>query len=80
MNKTKLRSNLHKLIDQIDNQNLLEEYYKEIKSIIEKSQCNVWDKLTDEQKKDVLLSYEESEEDNHLLDHDTVMNKYKDWL
>ncbi len=80
MNKTKLRSNLHKLIDQIDNQNLLEEYYKEIKSIIEKSRGNVWDKLTDEQKKDVLLSYEESEEDNHLLDHDTVMNKYKDWL
>jgi len=80
MNKTKLRSNLHKLIDQIDNQNLLEEYYKEIKSIIEKSRGNVWDKLTDEQKKEVLLSYEESEEDDRLLDHDTVMNKYKDCL
>jgi hypothetical protein len=80
MNKATLRSNLHKLIDKIDNQNLLEEYYKEIKSIIEKSRGNVWDTLTDEQKKDVLLSYEESEDDDRLLDHDTVMNKYKDCL
>ncbi len=80
MNKTTLRSNLHKLIDRIENQNLLEEYYKEIKSIIEKSQDKIWDKLTEEQKREILLSYEESESDNHLLDHDSVMNKYRDWL
>ena len=80
MNKTVLKSNLHKLIDQIDNQNLLEEFYKEIKIILERSQGNIWDKLNEDQKKDILLSYEESEIDNNLLDHDTVINKYKDWL
>ena len=80
MNKTTLRLNLHKLIDKIENQNLLEEYYKEIKSIIENSQGKIWEKLTNEQKKEILLFYEESETDNHLLDHDSVMNKYKDWL
>lgn len=80
MNKTALKTHLHKLIDQIDNQNLLEEYYQELKLLIQKSQVNVWDSLTNEQKKEVLLSYEESEEDQNLIDNNSVMDKYKDWL
>ena len=80
MNATLLKSNLHKLIDRIENQALLEDYYKELKSILEKSQDNIWDKLTDDQKKDVLLSYEESEVEKDLIDTESVMNKYKDWL
>jgi len=79
MNKTLLKSNLHKMIDRIENQTLLEDYYKEMKIILEKSQDSVWDKLTDDQKKDVLLSYEESEVDKDLIDNKLVMNKYKDW-
>lgn len=80
MNKTLLKSNLHKLIDRIENQTLLEDYYKEMKIILEKSQDSVWDKLTDDQKKDVLLSYEESEVDKDLIENKLVMNKFKDWL
>jgi hypothetical protein len=80
MNNTSLKSNLHKLIDQIDNRNLLEEYYQEMKSIIEKSQGNVWDTLTKDQKKEVLLAYEESEDDNNLIDTKSVLDKYKDLM
>jgi hypothetical protein len=80
MNKTALKSNLHKLIDQIENLNLLEEYYNEMKGILEKSQDNVWDKLTEDQRKEVLLSYEESESEKNLLVNETVMKKYKNWL
>ena len=80
MNKTLLKSNLHKLIDRIENQALLEDYYKEMKSILEKSQDKVWDKLTDDQKKDVLISYDESEIGKDLVENESVMNKYKDWL
>ena len=80
MNYTSLKSNLHKLIDQIDNPNLLEEYYQEMKSIIQKSQGKVWDTLTEYQKKEVLLSYEESEDENNLIDTKSVLNKYKDLI
>jgi len=80
MNKTLLKSNLHKLIDQIENQTLLEDYYKEMKSILEKSQDNVWDTLSDDQKKEILLSYEESEIETNLIANESVMNKYKNWL
>ncbi len=77
MNKTLLKSNLHKLIDQIENQSLLEDYYKEMKNILEKSQDNVWDKLTDDQKKEILLSYEESEIETDHIENDSVMSKLK---
>ena len=80
MDKTTLKTNLHKFIDQIDSQNLLEEYYQEMKNLIQKSKVNVWDSLTDEQRKEVLLSYEESEMDSNLVDNESVMNKYKKWL
>ena len=80
MNNTSLKSNLHKLIDQINNPNLLEEYYQEMKSIIEKSKGNVWDTLTEDQKKEVILAYEESEDDNNLIDSKSVLNKYKDLM
>ncbi|MBN1597882.1 MAG: hypothetical protein JW894_06270 [Bacteroidales bacterium] len=80
MNKTSLRSNIHKLIDQIDNPNLLEEYYKEMKIIIQKSKVSAWDSLNEKQRREVILSYEESEDEGNLLDNDSVMDKYSDWL
>jgi hypothetical protein len=51
-----------------------------MKSIIQKSQVNVWDTLTEDQKKEVLLSYEESEDENNLIDTKSVLNKYKDLI
>ena len=80
MNKASLKSHLHKFIDQIENQSVLEDYFMEMKGILEKSQDNIWDKLTDDQKKEVLLSYKESENENDLIENETVLNKYRDWL
>jgi len=80
MDKTLLKTNLHKLIDLIENKDLLEDYYKEIKSILEKSQDQVWDKLTESQKKEIILSYEEREIETDLITNEKVMKKYKNWL
>lgn len=46
--------------------------------IKEQTNSSVWDTLSDAQKSDVLLSYEESENDENLLDHNEVMSKYRD--
>ncbi len=80
MNKIELKANLHGLIDQIDSMSILKEYYNELKSILSSNKTSVWDTLSEEQKKEVLLSFEESENDDNLLDNDEVMNKYKEWL
>jgi hypothetical protein len=80
MNAPELRSNLHNFIDKIENIHLLEEYYNEMKKLISTSESSIWDKLTEEQKQEVLLSYEESEDDNNLIDNDEVMKRFKKWL
>ncbi len=80
MTLTKLKSNLHTLIDEIGNEELLKEYYYEIKKLVINSKHKIWDTLTKEEKKDVLISFEESENEENLVDNEQVMSKYKKWL
>ncbi len=80
MDKTALRSSLHHFIEQINSKHLLEDYYHEMKNIINMTAHDAWDSLTEAQKKEVLMSWEESEDDNNLVDHNTVMARYKAWL
>ena len=80
MDKVELRSNLHTFIDQIENIELLKDYYWEMKKFIKTRKARIWDALTEIQKKEILLSYDESENDNNLIDHEEVVKKYKKWL
>jgi len=80
MTVTELKSNLHHLIDELENPELLKEYYNEIKHIVKSSKHSIWETLTEEEKKEVLLSFEESDDENNLIDNDVVMNRYKKWL
>jgi hypothetical protein len=73
-----LKDNIHHLVDQIQSQQLLEEYFQEMKTILQQTGSNAWDTLSDTQKREVLLSYEERENDENLLDHNDVMSKYHD--
>ena len=52
----------------------------EMEKIISTKKSNIWDSLSDEQKKEVLLSYEESENEENLLDNNEVMKKYDKWI
>jgi len=80
MTISQLKSNLHQLIDELESTELLEEYYNEIKRIVNSSKHRIWDTLTEEQKKEVLLSFDESNDENNLIDNEEIMNKYKKWL
>ena len=80
MTLTEIKSNLHNLIDELENPALLNEFYNEIKYIVDSSKHSIWDTLTEAEKKDVLLSYEESEIEENLIDNDEVMKKYRKWL
>jgi len=51
-----------------------------MKRLIKTRKTRIWDTLTDSQKKEILSSYEESENDNNLIDHEEVMKKCKKWL
>jgi phage shock protein A len=80
MNASELKANLHNFIDQIENTHLLEEYYNEMKKLLKSSHSSIWDTLSENQKREVLLSFEESEDDSHLIDNDEVMKRYHKWL
>ena len=80
MTISQLKSNLHQLIDELESTELLEEYYNEIKRIVNSSKHRIWDTLTEEQKKEVLLSFDETNDENNLIDNEEIMNKYKKWL
>jgi hypothetical protein len=44
------------------------------------SQSSIWDTLTDAQKHEVMLFFEESEDEENLINNDEVMTRYKKWL
>jgi predicted transcriptional regulator len=77
MNVNELHLVLHHCIDQIESIQELEDYYNKMTKSVKSS---IWDNLSDEQKHEVLLSYEESEGETNLLETSEVMKKYKTWL
>jgi hypothetical protein len=73
---TRTVTRIHSFIDQVESLDLLNDYYDELKRIIESRKSNIWDSLPTEQKKEILLSYEESEWEENLIDENVVMEKY----
>jgi hypothetical protein len=80
MKPSELKTNIHNFIDQIDNVAILEDYYNELKRLVKSPVSGIWDRLTDEQKQEVLLSFEESADENNLIDNGEVMKRYEKWL
>jgi len=77
MDIIQLKSGIYSLINQIDNVELLKEYYIELGKIIQSGKSGIWNSLSEEQKNEVLLSYAESEIEENLIDENVVMEKYK---
>ena len=67
-----LKSSLHKIVDKIDNEELLRTIYDFLKLRENSQEGRIWKSLTEEQKKEVFLSYEESEDDNNLISWEEV--------
>ncbi len=75
MSTTELKSNIHQLIDSIQSEQLLQTLFDFLKSRENSETGKLWDSLTDEQKHEVLLAYEESEDDSNLIEAKTIFKK-----
>jgi uncharacterized radical SAM superfamily Fe-S cluster-containing enzyme len=71
-----LKSDLHKILDRIENEQLLRTIYDFLKQRENATEGQIWKTLTEEQKKEVYLSYDESQEDENLIDWETIKKKY----
>jgi len=72
MGTIELKSNLHKILDKIENEQLLRTIYDFLKQRKDAVEGEIWNTLTDEQKREIYLSYQESENDNNLIDWEDV--------
>jgi len=72
MGPIELKSSLHKIVDKINNEELLRTVYDFLKLRENSEEGRIWKTLTEDQKKEVYLSYEESEDERNLVDWEAV--------
>lgn len=83
MTQPELKKNILSLIDEIDDPKLLNylfEFVTLLKLNDKDSKDEWWDKLTDEQKADIDLAIEESNDPSKLIPHEQVIQEAGKWL
>lgn len=75
MDTVKLKSDLHKLVDDIQNVRLLQAVYDFLKSENRRKNGDLWEQLSEEQRQEVLLAFEESEEEYNLIKQKNAFKK-----
>jgi hypothetical protein len=73
MGTPELKSNIIKMVDDIQNQQLLQTLYDFLKVRETSKTGELWQSLTEEQKQEVLLAYDESEDEHNLVDYRSML-------
>ncbi len=80
MKTIELRNNIHNLIDKIDNNNILIRFYELLQKRVDSKDGQFWNRLTEKEQKELLLSETEANDKNNLIDSDELFEKHKKWL
>lgn len=80
MNTIELKQNFHQLIDSIDNEKLLINFYDLIKTRSSAKEGQLWNRLTVLEQEELLLSLEESKNPKNLISHEEMIKKHEKWL
>lgn len=72
MSTAELKSTLHRILEEIEDERLLRAIHSFLEERVTHETGRIWDKLTDEQREEVLLAYEESENEENLIDWEEV--------
>ncbi len=80
MTNVELKTNFHKLIDSINNENLLFKFYEIISKTSESKDGTLWSRLNNEELQELLLIEQESRDDKNLIAHSNMITKHKKWL
>jgi hypothetical protein len=77
MSTVELKSILHQLIDGIQNAQLLESLHDLLSERKNAKAGTLWNSLSNDQKKEVMDAFEESENSENLTPHSNILAKYK---
>ena len=76
----KIKDDFHHLIEAIEDEQLLKSYYQLIQAINSNSVGKLWDALSENEKQELLLAYDESFDERNLLSHEQVKQQHEKWL
>jgi hypothetical protein len=76
MKLAELKSEFHNLIDQIQDPEILEQFYEALNNST-KPGNSLWESLSAEQQDGVLAAYEESEDESNLIPLSEIKSKFK---
>ncbi len=77
MGTLELRANIHSIVDGIQSEQLLQTLYDFLKIREKNKSGQLWASLTEQQKQDVLLAYDESENDDNLIESEKIFKSKK---
>ncbi len=77
MSTIEIKSNLFKIIENIQNEQLLQTLYDFLKSKEQTVTGKLWKSLTDEEKKEVFISFDESEDEKNLVEAKSIFKNLK---
>ncbi|WP_276373971.1 hypothetical protein [Chryseolinea sp. H1M3-3] len=76
MGTIELKSDLLRILNKIEDEQLLRAVYDFLKQGERAEEGQIWKTLTEEQKKEVYASYEESQDDKNLTSWENIKKKY----
>ena len=80
MNTIELKNNFHSLIDRINNENLLLDFYNLLKIRSATTEGQLITRLSKQEYEELLLAVEESDNNENLISQEEMKNKHKKWL
>jgi len=80
MNTVEIKNDFHKLIDRIDNDIILSRFYDILEKASTIKDGNLWDRLSSEEKQELLQIDTESNSEDNLIPFQTIKDKHKKWL
>ena len=76
----RIKDEFHNLIEKIDNETVLKGYLKLIQRLNNSQTGELWDQLSNKEKDELLISYEESFDPTNLIAHEDVKKEHTKWL
>ena len=77
MSTVELKEGIHKIVDEIRNPQLLQSLYDFLRIKVDAKPGQMWDTLSEIQKQEVLLAYDESEDEANLIEIENLFGKAK---
>lgn len=80
MNAKELKRSFHDLVDNIENESLLMNFYELMKNRTYGRDCKLWSRLSLKEQESLLHILEETKNPDNVISHSKMKKKHEKWL